>query len=56
MYDDTPSGGDSLLVNEGDKMEAACDQNPFPPPDRYIVANGDVTVKFTMTKNDSSTR
>ena len=56
MYDDTPARSEGFLKNEAPIVEAACNQNPFPPANREIVAYGDVTVKFQMEQNDNTTK
>ena len=56
MYDGTAANKEGFLKNEEPKVIAACNQNPFPPAGRDIVANGDVTIKFEMKDNDTTTK
>ena len=44
------------MKNADPIKEAACNQNPFPPADREVVANGDVIVNFKMAKHDPTTK
>ena len=56
VYDQTSENGEGFLKNADPIKEAACNQNPFPPADREVVANGDVTVNFKMTDKDNTTK